>query len=745
MPSVETSADRAQRKPRGGERVTGGRHTVFRGCTLCEASCGLALEVEGDRIVSVRGDEEDVLSQGFICAKGVSIADVHHDPDRLRSPMRKRADGEFEPIGWDEAFALVGTRLSALRARYGADAIALYLGNPIIHNHGALLLRAGFVRAFGTRNSFSPGSQDTSPRFAASFHLYGSSLVTPVPDIDRTQYFLCVGANPAVSNGSLMTAPDVRRRLRAIRERGGRVVVVDPRRTETAREADQWVPIRPGGDAALLLAMTQTLVAAGRVDEARIAAVAHGWPQVRERLKAFTPERAAAQTGIAPETIRSLARDFADAPSSAAYTRVGVCNSRFGTLGSWATDVLNLAAGRLGAVGGAMFPTPPIAIAPIAPYLGLGDGHGRWVSRVRGLPEVFADLPANTLADEIETPGAGQVRALFVYAGNPVLSVPNSQRLSRALEKLEFMVAVDVSLNETTRHADVILPPAWTFAEDHFEGFAPNFAVRNFARFAPPVFARQGGERADWEILLEVAEQMGGGASGIYVVDRIIRIARRLGLRWTPNATIDMLLRLGPHGDRYLPWSRGLNLKRLAAMPHGADLGPLEPGVARRVLYRDGRMRLAPDVIMAALAELEKIDGRPPELVLIGRRDPRTNNSWMHNVPAMVAGRERCVLLVHPEDAARAQVRDGEIAILESRVHRGPVPVRVSEEMMPGVVSLPHGWGHAASAPWQQVAAAHAGVSVNDWTDDQDVEALVGQSILNGVPVRLRPAEAPGS
>jgi anaerobic selenocysteine-containing dehydrogenase len=322
--------------------------------------------------------------------------------------------------------------------------------------------------------------------------------------------------------------------------------------------------------------------------------VAHGWPQVRQRLKSFTPERVAAQTGIAAETIRSLAHEFADAPSSTAYSRVSVCNSRFGTLGTWATDVLNLAAGRLGAVGGAMFPTPPIAIAAVASRLGLGDGHGRWRSRARGLPEVFADLPANTLADEIETPGAGQVRALVVYAGNPVLSVPNSRRLSRALEELEFMVAVDVYVNETTRHADVILPPAWTFAEDYFEAFLPNVAVRNFARFAPPVIVRGAGERADWEILLEIAERMGGGASGVFVVDRMIRLARRLGLRWTPNTTIDMLLRLGPHGDRYLPWSRGLNLKRLAAMQHGADLGPLEPGIARRVLYRDGRMRVAP-------------------------------------------------------------------------------------------------------------------------------------------------------
>jgi anaerobic selenocysteine-containing dehydrogenase len=360
---VEALMASSAKKRREGERMTGNRRTVFRGCTLCEASCGLALELEGDRIVSVRGDDADPLSHGFICAKGVSIADVHHDPDRLRSPMRKTADGKFEPIGREEA----------------------------------------------------------------SFHLYGSSLVTPVPDIDRTHYFLCVGANPAVSNGSFMTAPDVRRRLRTVRERGGRIVVVDPRRTETAREADQWVPIRPGGDAALLLAMTQTLVADGRVDETSIAAVAHGWPQVRERLKSFAPERVTAQTGIAPETIRSLAHEFADATSSVAYSRVGVCNSRFGTLGTWATDVLNLAAGRLGAVGGAMFPTPPIAIAAVAPYLALGDGHGRWRSRVRGLPEVFADLPANTLADEIETPGDGQVRALFVYAGKRSSRCPTAE------------------------------------------------------------------------------------------------------------------------------------------------------------------------------------------------------------------------------------------------------------------------------------------------------------------------------
>jgi anaerobic selenocysteine-containing dehydrogenase len=720
--------------------MSASRRTVYRSCTLCEATCGLAMEVEGDRIVSVRGDEDDVFSRGYVCPKGVAIAGVHHDPDRLRTPVRRTANGGFEPIGWEDALALVTSRLSAVRDQHGGDAIAVYMGNPIVHNHGAVLLRAGFVRAIGTRNSYSAGSQDTSPRFAASYHLYGSSLVVPIPDIDRTHHFLCIGANPWISNGSFMTAPDVRSRLRAIRERGGRIVVVDPRRTETAREADEWIPIRPGSDAALLLAMVQTLAADGRVDEARVGRLAEDWPRVRERLAAFAPERVAGFTGIPQGTIRRLARELADAPSGVAYTRIGVCNNRFGTLASWANDVLNLAAGRLGEVGGAMFPTPAVDAAKLTPYL--GDGHARWHSRVRGLPETLGDLPAAALAEEIETPGPGQVRAMVVFAGNPTLSVPNGRRLARAMRGLEFMVAIDLYVNETTQHADVILPPSWTLAEDHFDLLMPHFAVRNVARWCAPVVDAAPGERADWEILLEIAERMGGGATGMPVVDRSIRLARRLGLRWTPTATAGLLLRLGHHGDRFLPWSKGLNLARMAAAPHGVDLGPLEPGIAHRILHRGRRMRLAPEPMLAALGELERVAGEEPtrELLLVGRRELRTNNSWMHNVPSLVAGRERCVLFVHPADAERARVRDGDTAILASRIHRGPVRVQLNDDMAPGVVSLPHGWGHAESAPWQRVASQRPGVSANDWTDDADVESIVGQSILNGVPVRLEPA-----
>lgn len=714
--------------------------TVFRTCTLCEAACGLAFEVEGDRIIAVRPDDDDVLSAGYVCPKGIAIKDVHDDPDRLRRPMRRTVTGDFEPCSWDEAFSLVAGRLREIRAAHGADAVALYIGNPIVHNHGALLLRGALLRALGTRNSFSAGSQDTSPRFATSYHLYGSSLVLPIPDVDRTQYFLCIGANPVISNGSFLSAPNMRQRIRAIRARGGRVVVVDPRATETVREADEHVAVRPGSDAALLLAMTSVLARDGLVDRAAVARAASGWEAIEPRLAAFTPERVAAHVGVDAATIERLAHEFAAAPSSVAYSRVGVCNNAFGTLATFATDLLNLAAGRLGAVGGAMFTTPAIDLVALMGLAG-GDGHGRWRSRVRGLPETAGDIPASALAEEIETPGPGQVRALVTFAGNPVLSTPNGTRLAAALGRLDFMVAIDLYVNETSRHADVILPPAWALAEDHLDLIFSQVFVRNVARWSPPVVRRRSEERADWEILLELIERLGGGPSGKPAVDRVLRVARRLGWRWTPGPTLALALRLGPRGDRFLPWSKGLNAKRLKRAPHGVDLGPLEPGVARRIVHRDRRVHLEIAPLLTALDKLpSEIDRArdPDELLLVGRRELRTNNSWMHNVPHLVSGRERCVLLVHPDDARRAGVGDGDTAILESRVHCGELPVRVSTEMRPGVVSLPHGWGHAPSARWQRVAGAHAGVSANDWTDDQLVELVVGQSVLNGVPVRLR-------
>ena len=719
-------------------------HTVYRSCTLCEAGCGLAFDVEENRILAVRPDDDDVFSQGFVCPKGIAIADVHEDPDRLRRPVRRNAAGGFDPISWDEAFELVATRLSAIRATHGADAVGIYVGNPIVHNTGAVLVRSGLMKALGTRNSYSAGTQDTAPRNAASHHLYGNSWAIPVPDLDRTDYLLCIGANPYVSNGSFLTAPNVKARLRGIRARGGRIVVVDPRRTETAREADEHVAILPGGDAALLLGMVHVLAAEGRIDRDRIAAAASGWDEIEALIRPLTPERAGEFAGVPADTIVRLAREFAAAPTAAAYSRIGVCNSRFGTLASWATDLLNLVAGRLGEVGGAMFPRPALDLVEMIRLVG-GDGHGRWKTRVRGLPETFGDVPSAALAEEIETPGDGQIRALITFAGNPVLSVPNGGRLARALGTLDFMVAIDLYVNETTRHADVILPPAWSLAEDHLDVVFPNFSVRNVVRYSPAAVERGADERHDWEILLEIAERLGGGATGIGVVDRLLRLGKHFGLGFEPTRFLTLSLRLGPFGDRFLPWSKGLNLRKLKEAPHGIDLGAMEPGFARRVFHRDGRIDLAAAPFVAAtrelLAAVER--GRPDgEVLLVGRRESRTCNSWMHNVRALVVGRDRCVLYVHPDDAARIGADDGETIVLESRVHRGEVRVRVTEEMRPGIVSLPHGWGHAASAPWQRVASAHAGVSVNDWTDDGEVESVVGQSILNGVPVRLHRRDA---
>ncbi len=725
--------------------------TVYRICTICEALCGLELEVKGSDVTSVRGDAADVLSKGHICPKGVATAEFHHDQDKLTRPMRRTANGDFEPIPWDTAMTLVAERLQATRRDHGADAVALYIGDPIIHNYGALALRAGLIRALGSKNVSSASSQDTAPRFATSFYLYGLSVGTPVPDIDRTDYLLCIGANPRVSNGSVLGAPGIRDRLKRLADRGGKLVVVDPRRTETAKEASEYVSIRPGGDAALLLAMVRCLLEEGLAQRDDLAEVTTGFASVEAKLAAFTPEAVSAFVGIDAATIRRLAREFANAKTAAAYSRIGVCNNVHGTIATYATDLLNIVAGRLGKPGGSLFPQPVADTAPILKWT--GDGHDRWQSRVRGLPETLGDLPASTLAEEIETPGSGQVRALVTFAGNPVLSTPNGRRLERAIEQLDFMVAIDPYINETTQHADVILPPATSLSEEVVNLLSSRYAVRTIARYSPAAVPCPAGERPDWEILLDLIYRLGGGPVGIARLDAVYRWGRHVGFHWTPEKTADLLIRMGPHGDKFLPWNKGLNLKKVKKATHGIDLGPLPEGTKHGVLHRDGKVHLDAPPILAGIddvAEAVKAHGQDKiSLLLIGRRELRSINSWMHNLPSLVSGKPRCTLMVHPDDATRLKLSDGKPAIMSSAVHRAEVPVQVTDEVRPGVVSLPHGWGHATSARWQKVAGAHAGVSANDWTDDARVESVVGQSILNGVPVQLEPvttaAKAPGS
>lgn len=719
-------------------------------CTLCEAMCGLVVQTDGAEVVSIGGDADDPFSRGHICPKAVALKDVHDDPDRLRTPVR-REGSRWREIGWDEAFDAVARGVRSVQQAHGRDAVAVYLGNPMVHSLGAMLYAPAFVRSLGTRSRYSATSVDQLPHHFASHLMFGHQLLLPVPDLDRTDYLLVFGANPVASNGSLMTAPGVARRLKALRARGGRLVVVDPRRTETAEIADEHHFIRPGTDALVLLSMLHTLYAEGLVRPGRCAAFVSGLEAVGELSQRFPPERTERVTGVAAETIRRLARDFASAPRGVCYGRMGVSTQEFGGVSCWLVNVLNVVAGRLDEAGGAMFTRPAVDLVG-GRFVGRGS-VGRQRTRVRGLPAFGSELPSSALAEEIETPGAGQVRGLVTCAGNPVLSTPNGARLDRALAGLEFMAALDLYVNETTRHAHVILPPASPLERDHYDIVFHALAIRNTAKFSPAVFPRPTEARHDWEIFSDLTSRLQrtslqGGASRAdghaHTLRRAIRaraataLQRHLG----PRRLLDFALRAGPHGSGFRPFGKGLNLRRLNESAHGIDLGALEPCLPGRLATPDKHIQLAPSLLVADVARLEAVLAGPgvsqdDSLVLIGRRDLRSNNSWMHNSHRLVKGRARCTLLIHPDDARRRGLANGDLARVRSRVGVVDVEVEVDDGIAPGVVSLPHGWGHGRPGVRLSVAAAHAGVSVNDLTDDERVDVLTGNAAFSGVAVRV--------
>lgn len=688
-------------------------------CPLCEALCGLRVTTDGDRVTDIRGAVDDPLSRGYMCPKGAALADLHHDPDRLRQPMRRRPDGTFEPITWDAAIDLAGRRLAAIHAEHGPDAVAIYFGNPTGHSWPELLALLLLQRNLGTRNLYSSASVDAWPRQQVSARLYGNQARIPVPDLDRTAFLLVLGANPVVSNGSAMTAPDARGRLKALRARGGRLVVVDPRRTETAALADAHHFIRPGTDALLLAAMVRTILVEGR---ARPRAETRGVAAVERALRPFTPDRVAERVGIDADTIAGLARDFAAAPSAVCYARLGTCVHPFGATTTWLVDVLHHVTGVFDRVGGPMFTTPAVDLAALAGRIGQTGAHGRYRSRVRGLPEFSGELPCVGLADEIETPGVGQVRALVTHAGNPALSLPNAARLERALGSLDFMVSIDLYLNETTRHADLVLPPTGHLERDHYGLLFHALAVRNTAKYSAPVFAKPAGARHGWEILMGVLEAHGRHTGG---PRRWLQgaQARAFGVL-RPERLLDGLLRAGPHR---------LSLAKLKAAPNGVDLGPLEAGRLAGV-----QVDLAQGVFLDDLERLAATLSAPvPALVLIGRRSLRSNNSWMHNSARLVKGPLRCTLRVHPTDAAARGLRTGDVARVHNAVGALEAPVEISDEVMPGVVSLPHGWGHDAPGARLSVAATRPGVNVNRVVDDRVIDPVSGTGVLNGVPVEV--------
>ena len=720
--------------------------TTYRTCPLCEATCGLEVTHDAGRVVRIRGDRDDVFSHGFICPKGSTLKQLQEDPDRLRTPLVKRG-GEHVPVGWDEAFAEIEARLLPIIAEHGGNAVATYIGNPTAHNIGAQLYLAPLLRAVGTTNRYSASTVDQMPKQISAGLMFGTGISIPVPDVDRTDYFLVLGANPYASNGSLMTAPDIPGRMEAIQARGGKIVVVDPRRSKSAEMADEHLFIRPSTDSFFLFGIVSALFDEDLVDLGAVGDWVNGLDVVRALAIELTPELVAPVCGIPDETIRRIARELAAAPTAAVYGRIGTCTQEFGTIASWLVDVVNVLTGNLDRPGGAMF-TTPVAGGPTTtgtPGRGRGTSLGKFRSRVSNLPGALGELPVVALAEEILTPGDGQVRAVITIGGNPILSTPNAAQLDTAFSTLDFMVSVDIYLNETTRHADVILPVPGPLQRPHFDAALYRLAIRNVANWSEPTFPIDDGALEEWEILCKLAlivKGAGADADPSDIDDVLAATMARnlddgdaeeaLSTRRGPARLVDLMLRTGPYD--------GLSLDVLLGSPHGVDMGALVPRVPEVLRTPSGMIELAPPEIVADVDRLLAARDRLADhdtLVLVGRRDLRSNNSWMHNVEVLVKGKPRCTMHVHPDDASRLGLTDGASAKVASRVHAVEVPVEVTDSVMKGVVSIPHGWGHDMDGVEMAVARRYAGVNMNLLTDDRQFDALSGNAALNGVPVTV--------
>ncbi|MFJ3305778.1 molybdopterin oxidoreductase family protein [Streptomyces sp. NPDC086549] len=736
--------------------------TALRICPLCEATCGLTLTIEGTRVTGARGDRDDVFSKGFICPKGASFGAVDGDPDRLRAPL-VRKDGELREATWEEAFDAVAEGLRPVVERYGPDSVGVVLGNPNVHTMAGALYPTVLLGALRTRSLFTASTVDQMPKHVSSGLLFGDANAIPVPDLDHTDHLLLIGANPLESNGSLCTAPDFPGKLKALKARGGTLTVIDPRRTRTARLADRHIAIRPGTDALLLAAMAHVLFEEGRVELAELAPHVQGLDELRDAIRDFTPETAAEACDLDADTIRALARELAAAPTAAVYARIGSCTVPHGTLASWLVDVLNILTGNLDRPGGALFPQAATDRTPRPAGPGHGFALGRWHSRVRRHPEAKGELPLSALAEEIDTAtDEGEpIHALIAVAANPVLSAPDGARLDKALDSLDFMVSVDPYLNETSRHAHVVLPPPPPSQSPHHDFAFNTLAVRNQVRYTRPVVPLEPGRMAESEILARLilaASGMHGAdpaAVDAMVIDQTLgkavreehspvhgRDPKELAAQLTgdtgPERRLDMMLRLGPYGDGFGVRPDGLTLEKLLAHPHGIDLGPLGPRLPQPLKTRSGKVELLPRPIADDLPRLrEALADRPDGLVLVGRRHLRSNNSWMHNVPALTGGTNRCTLHIHPEDAERLGVRDGADVRLKGAGGEVVAPAEVTDGVRPGVVSLPHGWGHDRPGTRMSHAALEPGVNVNQLLDGSLLDPLSGNAVLNGVPVEL--------
>ncbi|MBQ0730084.1 MAG: molybdopterin oxidoreductase family protein [Oleispira antarctica] len=697
--------------------------THFRTCTLCEAMCGIEVKHDGENILSIKGDKNDPFSQGYICPKATALQDLHEDPDRLRQPIERTADG-WKEISWPEALDKVAAGIQSVQKLYGQNALGIYLGNPNVHNMGSMLTVKHLLTSLKTRSRFSATSIDQLPHHVVSMHLFGHMLRIPVPDVNRTQYMLIIGGNPLASNGSIMTAPNMRQKLKDLKARDGKVVVIDPRRTETAEIASEHHFIRPATDVLLLLAMLNEIYAQGFAKTTtanKAAALAPEIERIASFAKDYSAESVASITGITAVEIKRLVKEFCEAESAVCYGRMGVSVQEFGLLSQYLIMVINIVTGRLDEVGGLMFPNPAVDLVNNSGPGYLGKRH----SRVSKLPDFNGDYPVVAMADEMLVEGEGQLKGFINVAGNPVLSTPNGEKLDKALSQLDFMVSLDYFVTETSRHANIILPPVSPLERDHYDVTFNGFAVHNVAKYSPALFAKKANEKHDWEINLELAKRLDKNAPFA------IKVERWLTKIFGPKFILNQGLKRGPY--------EGINLKKLNKNPHGIDLGPLQSMLPKGLKHKDKQIHLNVDFYQADLNRVKDMMQQydDSQILLIGRRHVRSNNSWLHNSHRLVKGKSRCTLMLHPETAKQQGIEDGQNVKVSSRVGSVIIAAEVTDELMPGVVSIPHGWGHGRKGVKQKIAQAHAGVSVNDLTDDTLIDQLSGNAAVNGVPVSL--------
>lgn len=696
--------------------------------------CGLVITTQNEQIQTIVGDEKDPLSHGHICPKALAYKDLHEDSDRLKFPVKKTNSG-WEQISWENALDEIADKLVNIQKIYGNNAVGVYQGNPSVHNYGTLLYGPTFFSSLRTRNKFSASTVDQIPHQFAAYQMLGHQLLVPIPDIDRTQYMIILGGNPLVSNGSLMTAPDIRNRLKAIQSRDGKFVVIDPRRTETAKLADEHCFIQPGTDVYFLIGIIQEIIKNGWIKQGHLDSVTKNLDEFLTSIPDIELETISSITGISSANIQRIAKEFSQAESAVCYGRMGACTQKFGGTVHWLINMVNIITGNFDAPGGAMFTSP--AFDTLANSQTKGH-YNKGQSRVRNLPEFAGEYPAVTMADEMLVKGEGQIRAMVTSAGNPILSVPGGEKLDRAFSGLEFMVSIDFYINETTRHADIILPPAFNLNGPHFDVVFNIFAVRDVVKYSNPVFPKEPGTKYDWEIFMGLEKRVAQKNGRKYS-----KVNHFLSKKFGPEWLLDLGIRIGEYGSlkSLFKWN-GLTLSKVKKQVHGVDLGPLKPRFPKRLFTSDKKIDLAPSIF---IDDLKRVISNVAQsnangsLTLIGRRQLRSNNSWMHNCPSLMSGRDRFLILMNPLDAQKKSIADGQKVRVKTSNAQIELEAKLSTEMMPGVISIPHGWGHEGKDTQQKIALENKGGNLNALGDDLAIDPVSGNADLHIRNVKVYP------